>query len=332
MKPKGTLLLKRKNIVNIIEYDEYITSVEEAFKMYALGQALSQGILHIDSTDGEFHIKAGGIEVNNKIYFALKANSGFFKNLERFGLPNIQGVIVLFDGNTGFPLAIMDSTEITLQRTAAAVSIATKYLARPDSKIATICGCGNQGRNQLKALKHVLPIERVFVFDRDEQKAIRFAADVSSNSENAIDPVQDLEKAVIQSDVVVTCTPSKRFFLSKKSVSPGTFISAIGADSPEKQEIDPQLLVGNKVVVDVLDQCAEVGELHHSLDRGILTKEDVHGELGAIVAGLISGRTSDEEIIVFDSTGSAVQDVAAAVSVYEKALSLDRDLLIDFFG
>ena len=144
--------------------------------------------------------------------------------------------------------------------------------------------------------------------------------------------VSDLAEAVKQSDVCVTCTPSKKFFLNREYVSPGTFIAAVGADNEEKQELDPTLMVSNKVVVDLLGQCATVGELHHAVEQGLVTTADVYAELGEVIAGKKEGRTSDEEIIVFDSTGTALQDVAAAAIVYERAMSAGMGTVLNLGG
>jgi ornithine cyclodeaminase/alanine dehydrogenase len=141
--------------------------------------------------------------------------------------------------------------------------------------------------------------------------------------------IHDLKAAVADSDVWLTCTTSKAYFLMKEHVRQGTFIAAVGADNAEKQELDPHLFVSNKIVVDILEQCATIGDLHHALEMGLLTKTNVHAELGEIVAGKKAGRTSREEITIFDSTGMALQDVAAAAVVYEKALSEGRGRVIE---
>jgi alanine dehydrogenase len=238
--------------------------------------------------------------------------------------------VVLCDGENGYPLALMDSIEITIQRTGAATGIAAKYLARSNSKTATICGCGNQGRISLKALTKVLPIEKVWAHDIDQGSSRRFASELSKELSVDIEPVIDLQTAVKQSDVCVTCTPSQHYFLKQAFVAPGTFIAAVGTDNPEKQELEPALLSRSKVIVDVLEQCATIGELHHALDAGVITRDDVYGELGEVIAGVKPGRTSADEIIVFDSTGMALQDVVTAAAVYEKAVSAEVGRLIDF--
>lgn len=283
----------------------------------------------IHARDGGFHIKAGLLELD-RTYFAAKANANFPQNVKRFGLPLIQGVIVLCDGENGYPLALMDSIEITIQRTGATTAVAAKYLARPDSKIVTICGCGNQGRISLLALARVLPVEKVFAFDSDDAQAQSFARELAEELRIKVEAVRELENAVRQSDICITCTPSKQFFLKSDFVVPGTFIAAVGADSPEKQEIEPSLMRDNKVVVDILEQCASIGELHHALDAGVFTKKNVHAELGEVIAGVKPGRTSSEEIIIFDSTGMALQDVVAAALVYQKAVSMGKGTRIDF--
>jgi alanine dehydrogenase len=329
MKSPAVMLLTRGEISSLLTLRDCIDVVETAFRMHAEGMTLAPGLLHIGCPDGEFHIKAGGLKLD-RIYFGLKANGGFFHNMERYGLPNIQGGILLFDGEKGSLLAVMDSMEITIQRTGAATAVAAKYLARPDSSIVTICGCGRQGRIQLRALKLILPgIELAFAWDVDSRLAALYADEMSAGTGIAVAPTADLEYAAGQSDIVVTCTPSKRYYLRRAYARAGTFIAAIGADSPDKQELEPSLLVGNKVVVDMLDQCASVGELHHALELGLMGQRDIHGELAQVVAGHIPGRTSAQEIIVFDATGTALQDVAAAVLAYERALQQGRGLRCD---
>ena len=316
-------------MAELLTLEESITAVEEAFRLYAEGKALKPALMHVDSVDGEFHIKAGGLELGPR-YFALKLNGGFFQNMKRFSMPNIQGVIILASGENGYPLAIMDSTEITIKRTGAAAAVAARYLARPDSKVATICGCGTQGRIQLEAIKSVLPLELAYVYDVEKGKAESFAAQVAKDLKLIVEATDELGAAVRKSDVVVTCTPSRQPLLMKSQVSGGTFIAAMGADSPDKQELDPELLKANTVVVDLLEQCAVVGELHHAIAAG-MKKEAVHAELGEIVAGRKPGRRSEEEIIIFDGTGTALQDVAAAATVYEKAFKRRRGKLLDLF-
>ncbi|MCI0354892.1 MAG: ornithine cyclodeaminase family protein [Acidobacteria bacterium] len=318
--PTQTLLLTRSDVARLLTLDDAITAVEQAFRLHGERKAPPPGVLGVHAEGGGFHIKAGLLHLDRS-YFAAKLNANFFANADKLGIPNIQGVVLLSDGATGSPLAVMDSIEITIQRTGAATAVAAKHLARPDSKRATICGCGNQGRVQLRALTRVLPIEQAFACDAGGDRAQKFAAEMSSELGIRVTAADDLEKAVRQSDVCVTCTPAKKWFLAREHVAPGTFVAAVGADNEDKQELDPRLLVGNKVVVDVLEQCASIGDLHHALVADLVNRDAVHAELGEVVAGVKPGRTTPDEITIFDSTGMALQDVAAAVVVYQRALA-----------
>jgi alanine dehydrogenase len=328
MKPKGTLLLTRQEVAALLGVEECMAAVEHAFKLYAEGKITPPGILGIHARDGGFHIKAGLLEIG-RTYFAAKTNANFPDNMRRFGLPLIQGIIVLCDAENGYPLALMDSMEITIIRTGAATGVAAKYLARPDAKIATICGCGNQGRVSLRALAAVRPLTRAYAYDIDENQARRFSSELSEELEIEVKAVKDLAEAVAQSDICVTCTPSKEPFLNREYVSPGTLIAAVGADNEGKQELDPALFASNKIVVDLLEQCATIGDLHHALEKGVITRDQVHAELGEVIAGKKTGRATKDEIIVFDSTGTALQDVAAAAIVYERAASSEKGLLVN---
>jgi alanine dehydrogenase len=322
-----TLVLTRHDVQSLLGFDECIAAVEAAFRLHAEGRSLPPGVLAIRSRDGGFHIKAAGLELS-RLYFAAKINANFSDNPRRHGLPAIQGVIVLCDGDDGRPLAVMDSIEVTIRRTAAATAVAARRLARPDAKVVTICGCGNQGRAQLRALARVLPLQRAYAFDADEAAARAYARDLSAELSLDVRPVTDHVEAARGSDVCVTCTPSRQPFLFRDHVKVGTFVAAVGADSPDKQELDPALVAASVLVVDVLEQCASIGELHHALDAGVVTRRSVHAELADLITGRKPGRRSAEEITIFDSTGTALEDVAAAAVVYEKAVASGAGLTV----
>ncbi len=327
----GTLILTRRDVAALLSIEECTKAVERVFRLYGEGKTQAPGVLGVHVSDGGFHIKAGVLQLNRP-YFAAKINANFPQNPQRLDLPTIQGVIVLSDAANGYPLAVMDSTEITGQRTAAATAVAAKYLARPESKTLTICGCGIQGRVSLRAIMGLFPLEQVIAYDVDLTRSHKFANDLSEELAIAIKAVDQLNDAALQSDICVTCTPSKQFFLRREHIAPGTFVAAVGADNENKQELDPTLLAESKVVADLVEQCATVGELHHALDQKVMTKEQVHAELGEVVAGTKPGRTSNDEIIVFDSTGMALQDVVSAALVYEKARQQGAGTTIELIG
>lgn len=312
------LLLSRSEIASLLSFPEYVLAVEQAFLLHAQGCALEPALAHVDAEGGEFHIKAGGLRGSTP-YFALKVNGGFFQNRARFGMPNIQGLIVLSRADNGLPLAAMDSIEITIQRTGAATAVAARHLARPDSQVCTVCGCGNQGRVQLRALCHALPLERAFAWSRQAERARTFAAEMARELGIEVTPTDDLPAALAQSDACVTCTPAKAPFLRRADVPPGMFIAAVGADSPDKQELDADLVASSVVVADLREQVVRVGETHHAIARGLMRADQVAAELGEVLLGRAKGRTSPDQVVIFDSTGTALQDVAAAAAVYERA-------------
>lgn len=312
------LVLSRRDVLELLTLRDCIDAVERAFRLHADGRTLGPGVLGLSAGDGGFHIKAAGL-VGERRYFAAKTNANFPDNPRRFGLPAIQGTVVLADATSGVPLAVMDSGSVTALRTGAATAVAAKYLARQDARSATIVGCGVQGAVQVAAIAAVLPLQRVFLIDTDAERAEALAGRVRDDLGIRVEVRTDLHAALRESDVCVTCTPARRAFVSAADVVPGTFIAAVGADNHGKQELEPELVASSTLVVDVLEQCAEIGELQHVLTAGLLRREDVHAELADVVRGRRPGRTRDAEITVFDSTGTALQDVAAAVAVYDKA-------------
>lgn len=318
METERTLLLNRSDVRKLLSPTECIDAVETVFRGQGEGKIPPSGILGVRTQGGGLHVKAARL-TGAKNYVAVKLNTSFPQNFARFGLPTIQGVIVLYDADNGRALAVLDSMEITIKRTAAATAVAAKYLARKNSSVATICGCGEQGHAHLRALSLMFLLRKVYAFDIDSNASQHFATQLSRESQADIEPVRSLPDAIQRSDVVVTCTPAMKFYVEKEDVAPGTFIAAIGADDSHKQEIDPALLSSAKVVADSLEQACSIGETHHAIAAGLMRKEDVYGELVEIVAGRKLGRTSDAEIIIFDSTGIAIEDAAAATLVYEKA-------------
>jgi alanine dehydrogenase len=324
-------VLTRRDVTTLISVQDCADAVERAFRLYAEGATVPPSVLGAHVAHGGFHVKTAGL-LGDERAFAAKVNANFPENPVRHRLPTIQGVIVLFDVDTGRPLAVLDSIEITSLRTAAATAVAAKYLARADAGVVTMCGCGVQGRSQLRALTAVRPIRTALAFDVDSARAARYAQEMTRELGIAVTAVDDLSAAARISDIVVTCTTARRWFLGRGDVAPGCFIAAVGADSPEKQELEPALLATSAVVADVLEQCATMGDLHHALDAGVMTREQVRAELADVVCGRKPGRRSEEEIVVFDSTGTALQDVAAAWTVYGRAISSGAGISVDLGG
>lgn len=326
--PKGTLVLTRSQVSALLDLGTCIDAVEQAFRLLGEGRAPDPAVLGIHVEAGGFHVKAGALDLGRP-YFVAKTNANFMNN-RTIGLPTIQGTIVLHDAATGFPLALMDSIEISILRTGAATAVAAKYLARPDSSVAVVAGCGEQGRVQLRSVAEVLPLGRAYVWDVERPRAEQLVADLAPELGFAMEAVDDFPRAARDADVCITCTPSREYILDRDDVGPGTFVAGVGVDNPHKKELSPRLLSDSTVVVDVLDQCATIGDLRHALGEDIMTRADVHADLASVVAGRVSGRTNVEEITVFDSTGMALQDVASAAAVYERAVEAGIGQTIDF--
>ena len=318
MQSDSTLLLSRSDVEALLSLSECIDAIERVFRQQ--NKRPATGILGMKTQNAGLHVKTA-LFTADRNYIVAKLNTNFPHNPQRFRLPTIQGAILLFDAENGRALALLDSIDITIKRTAAATAVAAKYLAPKDSSVSTICGCGTQGHAQLRALNLLLPLKKVYAFDVDQNASSRFATELSSELKIDIEPVRHLSVALRNSDVCVTCTPATEFLVHKKDVAPGTFIAALGADDSHKQEIDPALMSSAKVVADNIEQVCTIGDTHHAIAAGLMRKEDIHAELSEIVAGRKSGRASNDEIIIFDSTGIAIEDAAAAAIVYEKALA-----------
>jgi alanine dehydrogenase len=309
-----TLLLTRSDIRGLLDMRDCIDAVETAFRLHAGGKIGPPGILGMHVPGGGFHVKAAGMAS----YFATKTNANFPGNTRAHGLPTIQGAILLFDATNGRLLAIMDSAEVTALRTGATTGVATRHLARRSACVLTLVGCGAQSVAQLRAVAAVRELRKVLVSDLDPARARRFAA------EHGAEVAADLPRALAESDICVTCTTSSGAIVDAGWVPPGCFVAAVGADSEHKQEIDPALFRSARVVVDSLEQCSAIGDLHHALDAGTIGRDGVHAELGEIAAGHKLGRESEAQTILFDSTGVALGDVAAAALIYQRALERNR--------
>lgn len=303
-----TRILTRGDLQTLLTPEDCLLSVEAAFRGYGEGRIAPPKSVGLHAAAGTFHIKAAIDGV-----LAAKINANFPDNPRQHALPTIQGVIVVMDTERGMPLAILDSAWITTVRTAAATASAAKYLARERASVITIVGCGAQGRASLEAIRRVRPIDTAYAYDADAAAAERFAQEMHAQA------VATIGDAVAQSDIVVTCTPARAPILDAHHLHPGLFIAAVGADNPAKQELTPALLRGSTIVVDLLEQAAAMGDLHHALEAGVLTRADVRGELADVLRGRVPGRRNDDEVFVFDSTGTALQDVAVASLAWERA-------------
>ncbi len=315
----GTLLLSRRDVARLLDFDTCMIAIEEALHAEAKGHVIGPAVLGMHVQNGGFHVKAASL-TTQRPWFAAKCNANFPGNFARFGLPTIQGLVLLHDASNGRVLAVMDSIEITIVRTAATTALAAKHLARTDSHTLTIVGCGSQGDAHARALCRVLPIRRVQLHDIDPERANDLGTRLTTVLANVeVIAVTDVAAALRSSDVIATCTTSDRPIVNADDVRSGTFVAGVGADNPHKHELAPSLFADSKIVVDHREQCATIGDLHHALAAGAVDPAAVHADLGEIITGKKVGRQNADEVTLFDSTGTALQDVAAVIAIWERA-------------
>ncbi len=315
------IILTRSNIRQLATVGDYFDAVATSFREYASGGIHSPMPMEIAGVNGAFHAKGASMAYSGRQLAALKLNGNFPLNPQQFGLPTVQGAILLCEAETGALLAILDSGEVTRRRTAAASAVAMDALAAENAETLLIYGCGVQGRAHLEAFTPLRQFRSILVFDTDDAKVRSLVEDYSGLVNCEIGIVKEIGEASRQSDVIVTATASNSAILDETKIRAGAFVAAVGADSKTKNEIAPELMRRAAVVADVAYQCADFGDLRAAIATGTMTRDAIRAELGEILTGAKPGRLSDDEIIIFDSTGAAFQDLAAAAMIVERARS-----------
>lgn len=319
----ATLVLSAADVRKYLTVESCRAAIETAFRFLGSGEAPLPVTIGLHVPEGGFHIKAGVLDWRRR-YFAAKTNGNFPDNPRVHGLPTIQGVVILADATNGSVLAVIDSVELTAKRTAAATAVAARYLAQPAASEVAIVGCGFQAYYQIEALQAVRPLGKVIAVDQDHGQAERFVRRVREDLHLHCVAGTLLDAAAAQPAIWVTCSTSTEFVLFPEHVRAGAFVAGVGVDSEQKRELSPALLEQSHVVADLVDQCKQIGDLHHALAAG--TEPKSVRELAQVVAGRQPGREHAHDICVFDSTGIGLQDVAAAAAVFEAAtVARDND-------
>jgi len=317
-----TLLLDRNAIKTLIKVSDVINVVEDAFKMCGEGKGKMPAKTYLSLENGDFRAMPA----------ALPKCAGMkWVNVHpqnpSLGLPSIMAILIYSDPETGYPLAIMDATEITAYRTGAAAAIASRYLARRDSYTIGIIGAGFQAHTQILAHVELFSPISINVFDVSKTAVDRLMHSLPQLSIRNC----SIQEAVA-SDIVCTLTPSRSPIIKKEWIAAGTHINAVGADAPGKQELDSSILKEAIVVVDNLEQAGTSGEINVPIQKGIYSIREVYGTLAELVVGKKRGRTDNRVITVFDSTGIAVEDIAVAKLLFEKAQQMGGYSSIDLIG
>ncbi len=299
---------------------ETLQAVEQAFTDYATGKASMPSKAYLTLPLGDFRAMPAAVPGAAGLKW-VNVHPGNPKQ----DLPTVMAMIIYSDPATGYPLAIMDATEITAYRTGAAAAVASKYLARKNSKSLGLIGAGKQAHTQLLAHAEIFKFDEIRVYDRTPSAAARFKEHFPGYPIK----ITGIEEAC-GADIVCTLTPVREPLIKRTWIKPGTHINAIGADAPGKEELDPQILSDAVVVVDDIEQSTHAGELNVPISQGRFTKTEIYATLGEVTSGQKSGRANDRDITVFDSTGLAIQDVATARFIYEKARTQGIGLAFNF--
>lgn len=299
-----------------------LEAVETAFIALAEGRAtLPPPVgLELPEVRGEVHVK--GAHLQGARTFTFKVATGFYRNPER-GLPSGSGLMLVFDAGTGVPLALLqDEGYLTDLRTAAAGALAARHLTPTRIPRAAVLGTGVQGRLQMLAIAEVCEIGELRAWSPRPESVARYCSEMEGRLGIPVRAAGSPAEAARDAGLIVTATPSRMPLLEADAVGAGATVIAVGSDGPDKGELDPEILArADKIVTDRTEQCARLGELHHALEEGWVTREDVHAELGQIVAGFRPGREGNE-LIVCDLTGVGVQDAAIAEAALDALVPL----------
>lgn len=331
-------ILSRKEVKELLKMKEVIEVVQEVYKMKSQSRTDVWPTVFYDFVKGkaDMDIKSGYLK--SKKCFGHKTVTWFSEN-EKIGIETLNGIITVFDSETGIPIGITDSAYITGIRTGASGALGAKYLARENSEKLLVVGAGNQAFFQIGAILTLIPtIKSVKISSLDKSKTMQFIEESKVSLKKDFDieieniqfeAVEDLENEVKQSDIIITVTPSRNPIIKAEWVSKGTHISCIGSDMEGKQEIDSSIFKNATVFVDDINQAINVGEIEIPIKEGILNGKDIDGEIGDLILSGIKGRKAEDQITIFDATGMALLDIAVAKKVLEKANELNVGISVE---
>jgi ornithine cyclodeaminase len=306
-------IITRKQIECVLPAIDLLPAIEDGFAAYSHGRSVVPPVGELLLDKGEVHIKYGYIEGED--YYVIKIASGFYGN-PALGLPSSNGVMLLYRQKTGEPACVLfDEGYLTDVRTAVAGAIAAKYLAPRNVGRIGIVGTGTQARLQLQYLDAVTDCRKVLAWGRGDEHLVRYREEMSEKGYD-VKTTANANDVLDECNLVVTTTPAKEPLLGVAGLRPGTHITAVGSDTPQKQELDAAMLsLADVVVADSIEQCLVRGEIHRALNAGAIERDDVV-ELGDVIDGRVAGRTSEDQITVADLTGVAVQDIKIAEAVF----------------
>ncbi|MBN1218293.1 MAG: ornithine cyclodeaminase family protein [Anaerolineae bacterium] len=307
-------VLSATDVRRALPMRQAIETMRRAFGQLSANQAEMPLRTRLETEQGTLLLMPAYLKQSRELGFKMLSVWGDNPNR---GLPALMGLATVIDPDTGRSLALMNGEALTALRTGATGGLATDLLARPDASVVAVFGVGIQGRMQLEAVTEVRQVKEVRVLNRTPSRVEAFVAEVSSwPNAPSISVVDSRRDAVMGADVVITATNSRIPVFNGRHLSPGTHVTGVGSFTPHMQEVDEVTVQKAKIVVDSLQAClAEAGDLIIPLEKGVISKLDIHAELGQIVNGDRPGRETNDEITFFKSVGVAVQDVVAANEV-----------------
>ncbi len=326
-----TLVLTQRDVARLVDMRMAIRVARESFVAMARGETVMPPKVYLPLPGGS-DFRAMPAFLRRPLACGIKWVNVHPRNRAR-GLPTVMAVIVMNDPATGVPLAVLDGLLVTKLRTAAAAAVAAQALARRESRVVGLVGCGAQAAAQLEALAAVFRLSRVKVWGLRFREAQRFCRRMRRRLPGpAFEPCATLERCAREADILVTVTPSRRPLIRRAWLAPGTHVNAIGADAPGKQELDPAILRAATVVVDDRTQAIHGGELNVPIRRGQFDPRRIHASLGQVLIGRRMGRRSADALTVFDSTGLAIHDVALGAAIVRRATRLGLGRRVTFFA
>ena len=319
---RKTLILSRTDMLGLLTPAEYVGCVEQAYRMHGEGRYYMdpKGHIVLDKYPGEWEAMPSYIEEPEAA--ACKWVSIRERNRAKYDLPTVFSILIYTHPETGFPLAICDGSYHTVMRTGAAAAVSAKWMARRNAKRLAIVGAGHMAEGTLATSIDIFPWEEVRVWSRTQATLDYFLATQQPKYPQLNLRIStNLADVVSGADVVVTVTPARGPIVMDEWIAPGTHIAALGADKGGDQELDPKILQRARIFVDDIRQCRTDGEINVPLREGLIKEKDIAGEIGEIITGRKSGRVSDSDITLFDSTGIALQDSATVPLEYERAVA-----------
>lgn len=325
---RKTIVLTRKDVADQIDIREVIPAIERCLADYEKGEDLlpPKYIIDMPGGIGISACMAGYTKAANML--TMKLGQERKANVDR-GLPTIMGTIQLYDPETGELLMIVESVLATMYRTAAAAAVGAKHLARKGSAVLAVIGAGQLGRQCVRAVASVRSFRKINLFDSRRSQAELVARDLASEISIPI-YVASAEEACREADVICTATNSTEPIVMSAWVRPGTHLSCMGADLHSKIECEMSLLPRCRIFADKMEQCVERGEVSQAIEKMILGRDCYAGNLGQAIIGQVPGRTSEDQVTLFDGIGLGVQDTTVAKSIYEQAIAKGLGTAIAF--